>query len=254
MVTKPKKKKKQIATQKIAITMRKPALPESDKFDRAVGFAQKKDSGAESELVGSASQAVLASESESFVSTKETHSKLSMASAWTLMPGSDDERKILRRRAKTISRQKVQSQVGEREQYIRFKVGLSELYGVPYSYTEEILPAIMITRVPCTPSIIAGIVNYRGELLTVVDLQQLFGSRKSEYDTEKSSIIVVKDGKLKVGLKVDEIEDNDEYVTANLVPPINNDCHISGIHNGKVAILEITSLLSDPALYTANSV
>jgi purine-binding chemotaxis protein CheW len=168
-------------------------------------------------------------------------------SAWSLMPRSDKARQVLQARAKIFSKQEVEEKRGN-EQYIRFRLGKSALYGVSYINTEEILFVTKISRVPCTPLFIAGIVNYRGEMLTVLNLKEIFRVECDKSQREKSWIIVVRDDKLIAGLWVDEIDDNDEFTSAHLLPPLDDNGLVRGIHLGKVAILNINSILNHPTL------
>ena len=168
------------------------------------------------------------------------------------MPSNVEEKAILQQRAQLIARQDIDQEEDTCEQYIRFKLGNTELYGVPYHYAEKILPATKITPVPCTPPIIAGVVNYRGELLTVLDLKHIFSTKQSN-TSDKSWIIIVKDGAIKAGLVVDEIEDNDEYIPSKLAPSMGSNEFIQGVHSGTVVILNIGSILADPSLQVDES-
>ena len=137
-------------------------------------------------------------------------------------------------------------------QYLRFRLGPSEWYGIPYDHLEEIIYAGNISRVPCTPAFVAGVVNRRGELLSVLDLQQFFRTRSVDRD-EQARIIVVRSHGLRVGLLVDAVEGNERYDPAALTPPllsdgVSNIDYVQGIYEGKVTLLDIAALLADPAL------
>lgn len=137
-------------------------------------------------------------------------------------------------------------------QFLRFRLGPSEWYGIPYDYLEEIIYAANIARVPCTPAFVAGVVNRHGELLPVLDLQQFFRTQHADRD-EQTRIVVVSSHGMKVGLLVDAVEGNEKYDAAALAAPIMSDgvsniSHVQGIWQGQVTVLNIAALLADPAL------
>lgn len=81
-----------------------------------------------------------------------------------------------------------------------------ELYGVPVEQVVSIERWEAVTRVPNAPSFIKGIINLRGEILPVIDLQQRFGLGVSN-QTEESRLVIVQDEEIKIGLIVDEAKD-----------------------------------------------
>lgn len=82
----------------------------------------------------------------------------------------------------------------------------NDYYGVPVSQVDSIERWEKVTRVPHAPAFIKGIINLRGEILPVVDLQQRFGIGES-VQREESRLVVAKNEGLKVGLIVDEARD-----------------------------------------------
>jgi len=179
-------------------------------------------------------------------------------SSWSLMPQGDEEQRILEARAQLLARKPVEQQEEERSQFVCFRLGASESYGVAYDYLEEVTNAMDITPVPCTPPVIAGVVNYRGELLTLLDLKRFFHIDPCE-DNESKAVVVVKAGGVRVGLIVDAVEGNEEFAPARLAPPLSlvgaaNRIYVQGIHQGRVTMLNIGALLADPALQVDESV
>jgi purine-binding chemotaxis protein CheW len=81
-----------------------------------------------------------------------------------------------------------------------------ELYGVPVEQVVSIERWESVTRVPNAPSFIKGIINLRGEILPVIDLQQRFGLGVSE-QTEESRLVIAQIEEIKLGLIVDEAKD-----------------------------------------------
>jgi purine-binding chemotaxis protein CheW len=172
--------------------------------------------------------------------------------AAALMPQDVATRKILEERARAIAKPASQQLHEMRDQYLRFRLGAVERYGIPYHYLEELVYVGNLTRVPCTPAFVAGVVNHRGELLTILDLKQFFRMSALALDDE-ARIIVVKHAGMRVGLLVDAVDGNEEYQDIELSPPlisegVSNMEYVLGIHIGSVTLLNLAAILGDPAL------
>ena len=74
------------------------------------------------------------------------------------------------------------------------------------AYVIEIIGFHVITRVPCLPSYIRGIINLRGEILPVIDARTKYGY-DDEKITERTSIIVTQIENITVGIIVDGVAD-----------------------------------------------
>lgn len=177
---------------------------------------------------------------------------VALQSAASFMPQDAATRKVLAARALVIANQAGQQQHVLRDQYLRFRLGAVERYGIPYNYLEELLYVVNLARIPCTPAFVVGVVNHRGELLTVLDLKQFFRMPVIALG-EEARIIVVKYAGMRVGLLVDEVDGNEEYQDAELSPPlrsegVSNMEYVLGIHAGNVTLLNLKALFDDPAL------
>lgn len=171
-------------------------------------------------------------------------------SAVSLMPQDIGTRIILEERARIIAKPAAQQQHQLRSQYLCFRLGQVERYGIAYPCLEELLHVVNLARVPCTPAFVAGVVNHRGELLTILDLKHFFRMPALAISDE-ARIIVVKHAGIRIGLLVDSVDGNEEYHLAELSPPLSCDRvsnYVQGIHAGNVTLLNLTALLEDPAL------
>ena len=71
----------------------------------------------------------------------------------------------------------------------------------------EILPRLTITRIPGAPPEVAGMVNVRGSLVTVVDGWRALGQDAPEPGTGNTMLLEVDGGRRLVALAVDEVVD-----------------------------------------------
>src|ERR1700692_2187261 len=56
--------------------------------------------------------------------------------------------------------------------FLKFRIG-SESYVLDTAQIAEVLPLLEITRVPHAPAGVAGLINYRGGCVAVVDLSEV---------------------------------------------------------------------------------
>jgi len=84
----------------------------------------------------------------------------------------------------------------------------NEIYCISLKYVSVFckLKLVSLTPVPCVPEFIVGIINLRGEFITIIDIKSFLQISKSNV-TDKTKIIVVKVLDLQVGLLVDDVFD-----------------------------------------------
>lgn len=80
------------------------------------------------------------------------------------------------------------------------------LLGIHIDLVKEICKSFNMTTVPNTPPSVQGVINLRGDVVTLLDLRQILGLPESE-DKELSSNLVVSFGTEQVGLCVDSVSD-----------------------------------------------
>lgn len=86
-----------------------------------------------------------------------------------------------------------------------FFIGNS-LIGIDIKQVQEINRNLQLTRVPQASEEVRGVVNLRGDVVTVLDLRVIFGLERSEIGRDCRNIIVT-DHDERIGLLVDRIAD-----------------------------------------------
>jgi len=94
-----------------------------------------------------------------------------------------------------------------------------EWYGVEITKVKEVTKVGNITYLPSCPEHIAGIVNLRGNILSVTDLKRILNLPREEL-TEKTRIIAIEFGTLETGLLVDEVIESIEVPLSKIEPPL----------------------------------
>ena len=64
------------------------------------------------------------------------------------------------------------------------------LYCLPLSMVKEVISLPAITTVPDVPNFIRGLINLRGQIISVIDLRKKLNMPSKELDPKKSSIII----------------------------------------------------------------
>jgi purine-binding chemotaxis protein CheW len=81
-----------------------------------------------------------------------------------------------------------------------------EKYAFDIKYINEVFRNKKVTPLPCTPSFIIGIINFRGKILSVIDIRNFLGfTNDTKESNEIRQVIIVKVNDLEVGIAVDNI-------------------------------------------------
>jgi purine-binding chemotaxis protein CheW len=88
-------------------------------------------------------------------------------------------------------------------QFASFQVG-DLLLGIDIRQVQEINRNLQITPVPHAPAAVCGVINLRGEVVTVVDLRTVLGLEKLEFSRSTRNVII-KHGGEQIGLLVDSV-------------------------------------------------
>lgn len=137
-------------------------------------------------------------------------------------------------------------------QYVVFNLGAEE-FGIDIMNVKEIIPYQESVNVPNTPDFIEGIINYRGNVIPIINLRKRFKLVDSKV-TKDTRIIVINLGDKEIGFVVDEasqtIRLDDEQIdpTPDIISEVDRR-FITGV--GKVGedrlliLLDLHKILTD---------
>ncbi|MDA8335344.1 MAG: chemotaxis protein CheW [Peptococcaceae bacterium] len=94
-------------------------------------------------------------------------------------------------------------------QLVIFELG-EQRYALPILETQEIMRMVNITRIPNTSYFVEGVINLRGNVIPVINLNSRLGLEKKAYDQDTRIIVVDRDGQ-KVGMIVDLVQEVGRY-------------------------------------------
>jgi purine-binding chemotaxis protein CheW len=136
-------------------------------------------------------------------------------------------------------------------QWVTFQLE-EETYGINVMQVREVLRYTEIAPVPGAPDYVLGIINLRGNVVTVIDTRSRFGLMEGE-TTDNTRIIVIESERQVIGILVDSVAEvvylkSSEIDTTPSVGTDESSKFIQGVSNrdGKLLILvDLNKLLSD---------
>ncbi|TOG27408.1 chemotaxis protein CheW [Vibrio parahaemolyticus] len=136
-------------------------------------------------------------------------------------------------------------------QWVTFQLE-EETYGINVMQVREVLRYTEIAPVPGAPDYVLGIINLRGNVVTVIDTRSRFGLMEGEV-TDNTRIIVIESERQVIGILVDSVAEvvylrSTEIDTTPSVGTDESAKFIQGVSNrdGKLLILvDLNKLLTD---------
>lgn len=129
--------------------------------------------------------------------------------------------------------------------WVTFRLA-DETYGINVMQVQEVLRMTDVAPVPGAPHYVMGIINLRGNVVTVLDTRKLLDLATSEI-TDTSRIMIIESGKVTVGLLVDSVAEVVNISSSEIDPPpsVGNDegsRYIQGIYSSEQQILILIDL------------
>lgn len=105
----------------------------------------------------------------------------------------------------TEETQKESKQVGTSalDRYLTFSVGSEEL-AIPLLKVKEVIAVPETTPLPYSPSYFEGIMNLRGQVISVIDIRKKLKFGKA-INTEESAVVIVDLDPIYIGIVVDSV-------------------------------------------------
>lgn len=101
----------------------------------------------------------------------------------------------------------------EENQYLTFVLN-KESFAIRILKVKEIIEFTEVTRVPMMPKFIPGVINLRGNVVPIIDLNSLF--YKQETEITKRTCIIIIESKNDIGILVNQVN---EVIELNYVDP-----------------------------------
>ena len=181
------------------------------------------------------------------ISKRLESARLILEKRFDLTPA--EKRKILKSRSKALAQEPIKEEAAEDYfEVVEFSLA-DERYAVEGEYVREVIPLKELNGLPCTPPFILGIINVRGQILTVVDIKKFFDLPKKGI-TDLNKVIIVKMGELELGILADAIIGNLNISLSELQPALPTltgirEDYLKGVAKGNLVVLDMKKLLTD---------
>jgi purine-binding chemotaxis protein CheW len=126
---------------------------------------------------------------------------------------------VLRRRAASLAREAVEQEADDQTGILLFRLD-DEWYAVKVEDVREIYQEYEVTPIPCVPDFILGVVNIRGEIISVTDIAKLMRLGAIASEEEMPPTIVIQNEACATAMVVDEIGDIVDIPLDGVEPPL----------------------------------
>ena len=183
---------------------------------------------------------------------EEVHKRMAAARAaveqgWA--PSPEEKKKILKARAQAFAQEPgKQAPAQDHIEVVEFLLA-HEKYGIESSYVQEVYPLRELAPVPCTPPFVLGLINLRGQILSVIDLKKFFDLPEKGL-TDLNKVLVVRSDRMELGILADVILGVRTIRLQDLQPSLPTLTgiraeYLRGVTKERLVILDAEKLLLD---------
>ena len=167
-------------------------------------------------------------------------------------PDPEETKRILRERAQILAREPGKAVAGDQFIEVVEFVLAFESYAIETRYVREVEPLDNLTPLPGTPAFVLGIVNVRGEILSVIDLGKFFELPEQGL-TDLNKVIVLESENMLFGILADAVAGVRRIPVGDIQPSLPTltgirEAYLRGVTPGRTAILDAEKLLTDASI------
>ena len=166
-------------------------------------------------------------------------------------PEPEEAKRILQARTRALAQEPEEDGAADTLEIVEFVLAY-ETYGVESSFVREIHPLTELTPMPCTPAFVLGIVNLRGEILSVIDIKKFFDLPQKGL-TDLNKVIVLQSAAISLGILADAILGVRRIPAAAIQPSLPTlkdirERYLRGVTSERVVVLDAGKLLADETI------
>jgi purine-binding chemotaxis protein CheW len=160
-----------------------------------------------------------------------------------------EKRSLLKKRAQVLAlREKDETGQQECIEIIVFRLAY-ETYGIETAFVREVYPLRDYTTLPGTPSFVLGIMNVRGQIVSVIDLKTFFNLPDKGLG-ELNKVIIMCNERMEFGILADAVEGTHSMALEEILaaPPSVigiGKKYLKGVTKDHIVLLEAESILND---------
>ena len=167
-------------------------------------------------------------------------------------PTAEETKRVLEERAKALAREPARTEVEDEWIEVMEFTLAHERYAIASEHVREVYPLEELTPLPCTPTFVLGIVNLRGEILSIIDIKEFFDLHKKGL-TDLNKVIVLESEDMMFGIVADAIGGVRRILRTDIQPPLPTltgirEDYLQGVTAERIVVLDAGKLLSDEKL------
>lgn len=173
-------------------------------------------------------------------------------------PSPEVIQRILKARALALAQEPASVETAdERIEIVEFMLA-HERYAIESHYVREVYPLENLTPLPCTPGFVLGIVNVRGEILSVIDIKKFFDLPEKGL-TDLNKVIVLQSDNMLFGILADAIVGVRHIPMTDIQPSLPTltgvrEEYLKGVTPERLVILDASRLLMDAGIVVREQV
>lgn len=173
-------------------------------------------------------------------------------------PTAEDAQKTLQIRAQALARETLPAEAADAGIEVIEFILAHERYAIASEYVREVYPLEELTPLPCTPAFVLGIINVRGEILSVIDIKKFFDLPEKGL-TDLNKVIVLESADMQFGVVADAIRGVRRITRADIQPSLPTltgirEDYLLGVTVERVVVLDAGKLLRDEKLIVEEQV
>ncbi len=166
-------------------------------------------------------------------------------------PGPEHTRNILDERARSLATPLAEDNSARQTlELIEFSLA-RERYGIASEFVREVCQLTQLTPVPCTPDFVLGIINLRGEVISVIDIRKFFSLPEIGI-TDLNKVIILQNENMIFGVLADFIVEVRDVELSAIQASTNISGiraeYLQGVTSQGMAVIDAKKLLTDKSI------
>lgn len=170
----------------------------------------------------------------------------------------EEKQSILKKRAAALAGEEFSDTiVQEGVEVIVFRLA-HERYGIETPFVREVYPLKEITVIPGTPAFVMGIMNVRGQIVSVINLKRFFSLPERGLG-ELNKVIILSDGRMEFGILADVVDGTVLVAHEDILAVPSNvtmvgEKYLKGVTKEHIVILDVEAIVNDESIIVNDTV
>jgi len=159
---------------------------------------------------------------------------------------------ILKTRAEELAAEHREDRIDENALEVLEFILASERYAIESVHIREVYPMKEFTQIPGTPPFVLGLINIRGQILSVIDIRRFFDLPVKGL-SDLNRVMVIDTPRMELGILADRIVGVQYVPLSELQPAVPTMTgirseYLRGITREGLVVLDVQKMVSDPKI------